>query len=198
MKKENKLTLAAVIVISACIFPEVGFTQGDVLAANSPQEKTVKQGERQGPVKGLSKKWSKEELLKLKKDNPAEFRKIVQEHQEQIKQRLKSLKQNNPQRYSKLMQLIRRARIANLQKLRKEDPEKFKQTVGDYRAKVMERLQNLKTEDPRKYEHIMQQIGKIKELMRLRRDNPAKFREYIKNHPELRQRLESVRNRIGM
>ncbi len=41
----------------------------------------------------------------------------------------------------------------------------------------------------------MQQRQKLEELRKLRRDDPEKFREYIKNHPQLRQRVEDIRQK---
>jgi len=41
----------------------------------------------------------------------------------------------------------------------------------------------------------MQQRQKLNELKKLHRDDPEKFKEYMNNHPQLRQRLEDIRQR---
>ncbi|MFH1397429.1 MAG: hypothetical protein ABIH27_02625, partial [Candidatus Omnitrophota bacterium] len=42
---------------------------------------------------------------------------------------------------------------------------------------------------------IIQQQEKIKELRRLRKENPEKFKQYLKEHPEFRRHFEDLKDR---
>jgi len=110
------------------------------------------------------KRMNKEELLKLKKENPEKFKALMRERREQAHKRLEALKQSDPERYRKVMSRIHQRRIERMERLKKENPGKFKELMEKRKASIEARLEKLKTEDPQKYQRIMERRKKMQEF----------------------------------
>lgn len=192
--KKNMMILTAGVVALLVILPAAGFTQdtppGIAKKAGVPGE-----GLHKGWEQGRHAGWNKEELLKLKDKDPEKFKALVGKRQEQLRQRLQYLKQADPEKYQRVMQQIRQRRLASLYQLRKENPEKFKELMQQRKENIRQRLEDLKARDPEKYQRIVRHREQVQHLMWLKKEDPAAFREYLNNHPGLRDRLENIRGR---
>ena len=108
-----------------------------------------------------------EALKKLKAENPEEFKRVVKERKEKLKAKLEELKAKDPEKYKEVTQRMRERRREHLEKLREENPEKFREIM----QKKAERLKELKEKDP------------------------ARYAEFMKNHPKVADRLQNHHNR---
>lgn len=151
MEKKAKLFLA--VTAAVCLFVWLP----SCCAEQEPSLKRKSQG-----VRG-------EELLKLKNENPAKFKQVIEERRRQAKNKLEQIKQTDPERYQRVMEKVRDKRLQDLKKLKQENPEKFRELMEKRKEIALERLNKLRTE------------------------NPDEFKGYLKNHPGLVERLRNIK-----
>ncbi|MDD5730564.1 MAG: hypothetical protein PHN57_05505 [Candidatus Omnitrophica bacterium] len=158
----KKTYIVTVLIAAAAVLVSVS----GVYAQEEKPEDLVQKEDRQGREK---RHLTKEELLKLKQENPEKFNELVSKKREQVRQRLEQIKQNDPEKYQKILDGVKQKR--------------------------QERLEKLKNENPDKYNQVMERTQKLQELRNLRKEDPEKFKEYLDNHPGLKQRLEDLQKR---
>jgi gas vesicle protein len=114
----------------------------------------VKQGWGESDVPpGLRRK--AEELRRLRKENPEEYRRLVHKRKEHLRKRLQRLRREDPEKFENIMSK-RRERISNrLERMRDENPERFKEIISKRRELLHQRLERIKKDDPQRYERIM-------------------------------------------
>jgi len=189
MKTKINAMLVNAAILTLFILPGFSFANTQVPPGISEKEETPGEGLRKGWEVGKYKGWNKEDLLKLKKENPERFKETVKEKTEQIRKRLEELKQGDPERYHRVMQKVRQRRLVGLERLRKEDPEKFKGLMQKRRENFQQRLEKLKTENPEEYKRIMEHKKKMQEMRRLRKGYPRRFQEDLEENPGLHRGL---------
>lgn len=193
---KTKLNIIVAIALSINLSALGGFSYAQTNASSDNSgEKGVKQEisrpDRPNPGQ---RRFTKEDLLQLKKEDPEKFQEVVRQIRKRIEGRLERLKQADPEKYNKVMQSIRQRQSQNLARLRKEDPEKFKEIIRNKQESIRQRLEKMKTENPQEYQRTVQRIKQIQGLRRLRRENPAAFNRFLKNHPVIQRRLNRYRN----
>jgi len=150
----NKNNMGFILIIVMALFtaPGAAFTE----TQPEPQKGTPLAAESKGWRGGKYDGSSREELMKLKQENPEKFKQIIAERRQRIKERLEYLKQTDPERYKSIREKIRERRRQRLEKLKNENPEKYKEVMERHKQRMEDRLQKLKAEDPQKYERLMQ------------------------------------------
>ena len=106
--------------------------------------------EAQSGSLGIAKRADLEKLKKLREEDPARFKQVIQNRKEELKERLTYLKGNNPEKFQALMKQ-RRVNQEKVGGLRRTDPEKFKEIVQKRKANRARHLQYLKNTDSEKY-----------------------------------------------
>lgn len=214
-KNMEKLLIAGVFM--AIIGGRVAYAQGN------QEEKTVKSGDSVAegiPVENevafeVFSDQEKEDLVKLKKEDPEKFKELVKskvkekreylrnlkesdpekykevvsQAREKIKQRLQKLKEENPEKFEKIMQHRQQMRKKRLQQICESNPEKCAEIKQRRQEYLRQRLAELKETDPEKYEKIMQRI-KTGEFS----GNLEKIKE---KNPELYEKIKKRREQIS-
>lgn len=137
-------------------------------------------------------------LRQLREENPEAFQDALKQHREQVRQRLEKLREENPDKFREVVE-NRRGRFRDrLERLRTEHPDQFKQLVENRRKRLEERAEYVKTHHPEKYEQFMQR--RTERLSDIKKRNPEQFKQFLENHPRVRERFEqhqNWRNRAG-
>lgn len=135
------------------------------------------------------KSWTKQDLLKLKQDDPERFNALVGEWKKKIYKQLMYIKQTDPQRYNRIVQSLSRKRLQNLAKLRKDEPGKFKELIKNRHKAIKQRIERMKYENPEEYQCVINYARKLRQLNQMRKENPKEFQKFLEEHPVLRKRL---------
>jgi DNA anti-recombination protein RmuC len=196
VKMRTKLSMIAVIAlgINLIVFPGFSWAQTNASSDNPGGEEVKREAQLREKANTGYRGFTKEDLLRLKKENPEKFQETVRQIRKRIVERLERLKQTDPQRYNRIMQGIRQRQVQNLARLKKENPEKFQEIIKKRQEAIRQRLEKMKTENPKEYQRSVQRIKQIQGVRRFRRENPAAFNRFLKNHPVIRRRLNRYRN----
>lgn len=119
-------------------------------------------GRHFGWMRGRHRSWDKQKMLRMKKEEPERFMRIVCERRENLKQRLQDLKARDPQRYERMMQRVHHRRCQRLQRLKEEDPKKFKKMLKERKHCLKQHLKQLKSEE----KHIHKEINRLEKQLK--------------------------------
>ena len=103
-------------------------------------------------------------------------------------QNLRALKDKDPQAYREMIRQKReqfRQRLEGLQGQDREGTRAFFEKEGEWRRR---RLQYFKEKHPEAFESFRRQ--RINRLDRIAQKNPERFRQFMGNHPQFRERYE--------
>ena len=135
---------------------------GSVQALAEDNQTAAGQAPAQTAHRGLDRKAKIEALKKLKTEHPEEFRRVVKERKEKVKEKLQELKEKDPEKYKEVTERMRERRKERLERLRQENPEKFREKMKE----------------------------KAEKLNELKEKDPARYAEFMKNHPKLSEKIE--------
>ena len=186
MKNKIKILMAVALLVNAVVLT---CSYAGVPAPLAEKKGKKEQNAAKKDFSAGGKNWTKQDLIKLRTEDPERFNALVGEWKKKIYKRLMYLKQTDPQRYNKITQSIMRKRLQNLAKLRKNDPEKFREIINKKHEAIKERLGRMKYENPEKYQRIVSYANKLRQLNQLRKENPEAFRKFMAEHPALREQL---------
>ena len=91
------------------------------------------------------------ELKKLEKENPQEYKRIIEQRKEEMRQKLELLKQQDPAKYEEIRRRMVEAQKERLKSIRENDPDRFRQIVNDQLTK----LKDLQARDPKRYAEVL-------------------------------------------
>lgn len=191
---KNKMKMLAVIALLVNLVLSAHAFAGAPMDVE--KKEFQKQGVQKNEVSNGKRKWTKQDLLKLKQDDPERFNALVGEWKKKIYKQLMFIKQTDPQRYNRIVQSLTRKRLQNLVKLRKDDPEKFKGLIKSKHEAIKQRLERMKYDNPEQYQRVVNYAGKLRQLNRMRKENPEEFRKFLEEHPALRKQL--IRLQYGL
>jgi len=162
MRKITKHIQIGVVTLLFCMVSVFSYAKEQTPPGIEKKDAPPGQGEHKGWEQLKHKGWTKEEWLKLKENNPEEFKKLLQQRLGDIRQRLEQLKKSDPAKYQRIMQHIRQRRIVALRKLQKANPDKFKEILEKRKDVFQEKLEKLKADNPEKYRKVMERIENLK------------------------------------
>lgn len=170
MRIRKRLILVSALILTSCGLIGNAFTEES--AQPIVQQKENIKGKE--VCKGKPEYRCKEEMLRLKAENPEEFRKVIKEKKEQIKQRLAELKQADPEKYQRVVKRLKQKCRARLTRLKQQNPQRFKEVITMRQQLFNQHLEELKAQDPGKYQRLMECRKSLQEFKKLKRGNPSK------------------------
>ncbi len=96
---------------------------------------------------------------KLKAENPEEFRRLIEERKQHLKEKLQELKEKDPQKFEEVKQRMFQQRAEHMRRLQKEDPQKYHEIVQQRWQKVEE----FKTKNPERFKEFMDKHPRVAE-----------------------------------
>jgi hypothetical protein len=94
-------------------------------------------------------------LKDLRESDPEEFKEVVRNAQQRIRERMETLREKDPEKFEEIITRARNRRRQHLEALCKEDPEKCKELKEQRLQRIRDMLRDLKEEDPESYEKII-------------------------------------------
>lgn len=143
-------------------------------------------------TEGLDKEQLKAYLVKLKAENPEEFRNLMGEIRQSRREYLENLREEDPEKFKEIQQ----NRQEHMERLKEENPEKYER-IQKKRMERRERMLNaLKEKHEDAYHKLMavQGEGIFEKLMQLKTTDPESyamirtfFKERKKNHRQMKR-----------
>ncbi|MBI3324917.1 MAG: hypothetical protein HYZ92_06515 [Candidatus Omnitrophica bacterium] len=124
-------------------------------------------------------------LKRLQREDPEEFRRVVQEKKAQLRRRIGQLQQTDPAAYEAVMARLRQRRARRLARLEAQDPDEFRQHLQRQRERMERRVGELQQSDPERYARLLEQRRQWRKqsLEELRQNNPARYERFLQAHP---------------
>ncbi len=183
MKRKTLYGVTAGVVVGVCVLLGTGYVIGRATGgARRPQ----------GMQKGFGRQ-NKEQVLRLRQEDPEKFNKILGQRKGQLREKLTKLKDTDPQRYERISQGITSGQVERLDSLRKQNPQGFKQAMGRHKGRMAQHLEALKVKDPEFYQQVIAHQDDLKKLRQLHREDPGQARQYLEENPELSDLWEQIR-----
>ncbi|MBL7070172.1 MAG: hypothetical protein ISS27_01715 [Candidatus Omnitrophica bacterium] len=183
MRKQTRYKVTVGVVAAVCVLLGVGFVIGRATGG----------GRRpQGMYRGFGRP-DKEQILRLRQEDPEKFNKFLGQRKGQLREKLTKLKEMNPQRYERISQGITAGQVERLDSLRQQNPQGFKQAIHKHKGRMEQHLEALKVRDPEFYQQIISHQDDLKKLRQLHREDPKQARQYLEEHPELSDLWEQIR-----
>lgn len=95
----------------------------------------------------------------LKEENPEEFRRLIQERKQHLKERLQDLKEKDPEKFEEVKKRMFEHRKEYLQNLRRENPDKYQEVV----RRRWQKLDEFKTQNPERFKEFMDKHPRVAE-----------------------------------
>ena len=184
----NKKPVVALVLVGLIVTPN--------LSQAAENKGAVESAPRVGAPSGRPAKPPQEEierLQRLKKENPEEFRRVVQERREKLQERLAYLKEHDPEAYKRTMAELAKRRMNRLMELKKNNPEEYKRVMAQQKERMEQRREELRKKDPKAYQELMerQMVRRVQTLEKLKQTmKPEAYERFLNDNPEWAESLK--------
>ena len=185
MRKQGiKVTVA--LVSAVCVLLGVGFAMGRI-TGGSRRSQGIYRGFQGGP--------GREQILRLRQEDPEKFNQFVSRRKGQLRDRISKLKETDPQRYERIRQRTGEGQMARLDSLRDQNPQGFRQAMHKHQGRLQQHLEALKVGDPELYQQITEHQDGLRRLRQLHnRGDSEQARKFLEENPELGDIWDKMRS----